>query len=344
MRAAFATRFDSSTARLCLVLRLARRLPWCTTTMMLRHIPLFCAASVFVMGCGARMPISTTVSLQPGTRVVSPDNHDRGEILLWVTKNEGKQTRTFRLAVDGSLNVLGENDGIILTTTHGELTWQAQEKEVKLDGCEHYDGSPAVPNKGSIMIANLVNSKGDVLQKVVDSNDTNGGSIDELQHHVTLLGTIGPYLFVSESSYMYACGAHGGEMASAMVWDAESGKAVDLWAELPGKDKLADIVKRKLAEAEGEDVAPEEDDSTKPEPAQFWPVYGDRGSLRLDAQFAQWACYVCSDHQWSSYTRSATVPTDWIPERMRTWVTPPVVVKEFLEAHREWKLGGWSKR
>jgi hypothetical protein len=311
--------------------------------MMIRHVlPLF-AAFLFVMGCGSRSAVSPTVNLQQGTRVVAPDKHDRGEILLWVTKAEGKQARTYRLAAEGSLEVLGEYEGIIITTTHGELTWQAREKEIDLKGCAHFDGTPAVPSKGSIMLANLVNSKGDVLQKVVDSSDSEGEEIEDLQHHVELLGSIGPYLFIHESSYMYACGAHGGEMASAMVWDAESGKTVDLWPELPGKDKLADIAKRKIAEAEGEDVEQGED-SAKPEPAQFWPVYGDRGALRLDAQFAQWACYVCSDHQWSSYTRSATVPTDWMPERMRTWVTPPVVVKEFLEAHRDWKLGGWSKR
>lgn len=298
---------------------------------------------VVTVGCSARPPVSPTVNLQPGTRVVSPDNHDRGEILLWVTKDEGKQTRTYRLAAEGSLNVLGENEGIIITTTHGELTWRAQDKEIDLKGCEHFDGTPAVPSKGSIMTANLVNSKGEIVQKVVDSNDGDGGEVEDLQHHVTLLGTIGPYLFVSEASYVYACGAHGGEMFAAMVWDAESGKTVDLWPELPGKDKLADIARRKIAEAEGEEVGQDED-SMKAEPAQFWPVYGDRGALRLDAQFAQWACYACSDHQWSSYTRSMTVPTDWIPERMRTWVTPPVVVKEFLETHREWKLGGWSKR
>lgn len=311
--------------------------------MMLRHAVLLSAAFISLMGCSARATVSPTVSLQSGTRVVGPDNHDRGEILVWVKKNEGKETRTYRLAAEGSLNVLGEHEGIIIATTHGEMTWKAQEKEINLKGCEHFDGAPAVPSKGSVIFANLVNSNGDVLQKVVDSSEAEGSDVDDLEHHVSLVGTIGPYLFVSESSYMYACGAHGNETASAMVWDAESGKTIDLWAELPNKDKLAETVKRKLAEAEGDDAGQDED-SGKPEPAQFWPVYGERGALRLDAQFAQWACYACSDHEWSSYTRSATVPTEWIPERMRTWVTPPVVVKEFMDAHRDWRLGGWSKR
>jgi hypothetical protein len=314
--------------------------------MMIRSFLPFFATFVFALGCSSRAPVSPTVSLQSGPRVVPPDNRDRGEILLWVTKNDPKgdtgQTRTYRLAAEGSLTVLGEQEGIILATTHGELTWKAEEKEVVLKGCEHYDGSPAVPSAGTITTANLVNSKGDLLQKIVDSNDAEGAGAEELQHHVTLLGSIGPYLFINETSYVFACGAHGNEMASAMVWDAEAGKAIDLWAELPNKDKLVDAAKRKLDEAE--DDAPQGEEAAKPEPAQMVPVYGDRGALRLDAQFARWACYACGDHEWSSYTRSAVVPTEWIPERMRAWVTPPVVVKEFLEAHREWHLGGWSKR
>jgi hypothetical protein len=311
--------------------------------MMLRFVLSLSVVSFFATGCSARAPVAPTVTLQPGVHLAAADNHDRGEILVWVTKDEGRQTRTYRLAAEGSLSVLGEHEGILVATTHGELTWKVQEKEIDLNGCEHPDGTPAVPTKGSIMMANLVNASGDVVQKVVDSSGTAGGTIEELQHQVTLLGTIGPYLFIYESSYMYACGAHGNEMASAMVWDAESGKTVDLWKELPGKDKLVDAAKRKLDTAEDAETD-QGDESSRPEPAQFLPVYGDRGALRLDAQFARWACYTCSDRAWSSYTRSAVVSTEWMPERMRTWVTPPVVVKEFLEAHREWRLGGWSKR
>ena len=310
--------------------------------MMLRSLLPLCSVLAFTLGCGARTSAAPTVNLQSGARVTSADNQDRGEILLWATKGEGeaRQTRTFRLAAEGSLTVLHEHDGILIATSHGELKWQAQEIEVKLAGCD-MEGGPGMPTKGSATTANLVNSTGNIVYKVVES-DGEGGELDDLQHHVELLGTIGPYLFIHEVSYMNGCGPHGNTMASAMIWDADSGKTIDLWSELPAKDKLAETARRKLIEEEPEPG--QEEESNKPEPAQFVPAYGERGALRLDAQFTQSACYACSDGQWSSYTRSAIVPTDWIPERMRAWVTPPVVVKDFLEAHRDWHLGGWSKR
>lgn len=294
-------------------------------------------------GCSGRTSVAPTVNLQSGAPVRAADSPDQGEILVWVRKAEGGQTRTYRLAAEGALQVLGQQEGIVLATPQGELVWQAKENEVDLSGCEHGDGSPPEPHKGSVMTAHLLNKDGHVVQKVVEPNLGAEMDVDDLQHHVSLVGSIGPYLFIHESSYAYACGAHGNEIDAAMVWDAESGKTIDLWPQLPEKDKLAEEARRKLDAAEDSE-APNDEDSAKPEPAQFIPVYGDRGALRLDAQFARWACYACGDHEWSSYTRSAVVPTNWIPEKMRNWVTPPVAVKEFLEAHQDWRLGGWTRR
>lgn len=318
---------------------------WPLVVMNLRSLLSIGGLLIIMQGCTAGVPVAPPVPLQSGARIASIDNADHGEILVWVTKEKdgGQQSRTFRLAAEGSLHVLGEYDGIRMATKHGELTWQALEKEVPLAGCEHYDGSPAVPTTGSITTVSMVNVTGDVVQKVIASNPEEGSQIDELEHHVSLLGSVGPYLFIHESSYRYACGAHGNQMSSATIWDAELGMPIEVDSELPGRDKLAEVAKNKLDEDEGTDPSRDEE-SAKPEPRQFLPVYGEHGVFRLDAQFARFACYTCSDGQWGSYTRSAVVPTDWVPERMRAWVTPPVAVREFLSAHREWRLGGWSKR
>lgn len=302
-------------------------------------VPVFALAA---FGCSGRSPVAPTVTLQSGAQVRLSDTPEQGEILAWLRSADGGQTRTYRLAAEGSLRILGQHDGIVLATSQGELSWIATEHEVNLSGCDMGDGAPRESSKGSMMSANLVNKAGQTVQKVVDPNLTSDLDVNDLQHHVTLLGSIGPYLFIREGSYAFACGAHGNEVAAAMIWDAESGKTIDLWPQLPNKEQLVAEAKRKIDEAEDEERTLD-DDSAKPEPAQFIPMYGDRGALRLDAQFARWACYVCSDHEWSSYTRSAIVPTNWMPEKMRTWVTPPVAVKELLESHKDWRLGGWTR-
>ncbi len=283
------------------------------------------------------------VDLQAGMRTAPTENagEHREIILLWA-RNEKGDEKTFRLAVDGPLKVLNEERGIIIATSKGEMKWKATEKEINLAGCGHGDGTAPVPSKGTITIASLVPVNGEGSQSIVDPTGAEGDDIEDLQHAAGLVGSIGPYLFIHESSYIYACGAHGGTTMAAMVWDAEQGKAVNVLAELPGKDALATKAKKILDEA-GDGLG-DADDEAKPEPVILLPVYGDRGALRLDVQFAGWACYACSDGQWSSYTRSAAVPTEWIPERMRAWVMPPVVVKEFAEKNPEWRVRGWSRR
>jgi len=324
------------------VLCVARPMRRHILAMMLRSLLPLCSALLFAVGCGPRASGLPTVNLQSGARVTATDNSDRGEILLWAMKGSREQIRTFRIAAEGSLSVLGEYDGIRIATSRGELQWQAQEKELDLKGCEHFDGSPAAPTKGLMTTANLLNSNGEVVQKIVESSGE-PTDVDDVQHHVALMGTIGPYLFIQEDAFVYACGAHGNTMVSAMIWDAESGKTINIWGELPDRDKLAEAAKRKLDETD-EIERGQDEESSIPEPAQFLPTYGERGALHLEAQFARFACYACSDGLWSSYTQSAMVPTEWMPERMKAWVTPPVVVKDFMESHREWQLGGWSRR
>lgn len=293
-------------------------------------------------GCGARPSPSPTVNLLAGSRDVTADSHDGNEILVWATKGENGPVHTFHLAADGALRILSEREGATIVTSHGELTWKAEEKVLELDGCEHGDGAPRLPSKGSYVNTSLVRPDGSVAQKVVEFNDGIDTDIDELNHSVSLVGSIGPYLFIREGAYSYACGAHGNVTAAAAIWDAENAKIITIESELPEKDKLAATAKKTLDEADEADAADSE--SNDAVVAQFSPIYGQRGALRLDVQMTRWACYACSDGEWSSYTRSVTLPTNWIPERMKAWVMPPVVVKDFAETHPEWQIGGWSKR
>lgn len=313
--------------------------------MMFRTAFFVLAFGSLLAGCGSRRPASPTVNLQAGPRDVSPDNHDGNEILVWATGGENGPYRTFRLAADGALRILGESEGATIVTTHGELTWKTEEKQIKLNGCEHADGTPQTPSTGTAMNGTLVQSNGETAQKVVDFNDGGFGSeadIDELGHFVRLTGSVGPYLFIREGAYAFSCGVHGNSTASSMVWDADAGKPIDFLPELADAEKLVATAKQKLDEIDKDEGGP--DDTNEPAFARFIPVYNEHGALRIDVQFARWACYACSDGEWSSYTRSATIPTNWLPERMKTWAMPPVVVKEFAKTHPDWQIGGWSKR
>jgi len=300
---------------------------------------LLVALLVFASGCGATNKPPPLVDLRVGTNATSPEgNAEPGtEILIWGRTDEGPNT-TYRVA-DGSGRVMSEEPGTVIMTSHGEIVWHDEQVEITTAGCS-FDETPVPPGFGTITRAWLEPRGGGTRQKVVDPGDFKDSEVKEIQHSVSLLGSVGPYLFVHEDSYTYACGAHGGVIASFLMWDVNAGAMIEMMSEMPGKEALAKSSVKLLNEATGEEGSSDD----LPELTQIMPTYAGRGAMHIDAQFTRFACYACSDGNWSSYTQSVRVPTEWMPPKLSAWVTPPVAVKEFLQAHPKFTLGGWSKK
>ncbi|MDI1432714.1 hypothetical protein [Polyangium sorediatum] len=304
-----------------------------------RPFALLAALIALASGCGGHRPaVAPAVDLAAGPRAAPPETEADGDVLVWGKQGDGRPT-TYRVAGDG--RVLGEEPGIVIATSRGELAWREREAEVKLGGCE--DGAPpANLEPGTVTHVWLAPRDDQPRQVVVDPGD-DGEGVGELSHRVELLGSVGPYLFVHEDVYVNACGAHGNTSATFKLWDAEAGKEIDLLRNLPNREALARRAEPLLDEG---DMDPEEarQHEDLPDLVQILPVYGERGGLRVDAQFARADCYACSDGLWSGYTRSVIVPSEWTPERFAPWSTPPVAVVKFLQSRPGFALGGWSRR
>ena len=216
-------------------------------------------------------------------------------------------------------------------------------KSIELDGC-NFEGDGVTPTKraGTLMNVELRTPDGKTAQTVIDAGYSGSLDVEQMEHGVLLFGSIGSVLFFHETTFVYACGAHGNTTASFTMWDAEAGKPIEMLGDVPDKAALAKKAAELLDAADGEDSSAHEDDAL-PELVQLEPAYGARGALRLDAQFMRAACYACSDGFWSSYSRSVGVETHWMPERFSAWAMPPVSVKVFLELHPGFALGGWSR-
>ncbi|MDC3955704.1 hypothetical protein [Polyangium jinanense] len=299
----------------------------------------FLAALVaLASGCGGNRPaVAPAVDLAAGARAAPPEAESDGEVLIWGKQDDGLPA-TYRVADDG--RVLGEEPGIVIATSRGELVWREREAEVKLGGCE--GGTPPENlEPGTVTHAWLAPRDDQARQVIVDPGD-DGAGVGELSHHVELLGSVGPYLFVHEDVSVFSCGAHGNTVANFKLWDAEAGKEIDLMRHLPNKEALARRAEPMLDEG---DMDPEEARKHEaiPDLVQIFPVYGERGGLRIDAQFARDDCYACSDGLWSGYTRSVILPSESMPERFAPWSTPPVAVVKFLQSHPGFTLRGWSR-
>lgn len=303
------------------------------------------ALLTLISGCAAGPqavpPVPLEIPLAPAPR--APEAEAAGNaasgvvVLVWGGAGDGAP-RTWHVTEGGA--VIREEPGIVVATRRGEWRWEVRDEQVATAACELGLGEMRESGEGMAIRGELVLRGKSERQEVITPPD--GDESNEIHHTAALVGSVWPYLFIEERTYTDACGAHGFEGASLVVWDAEKRAAVDLLAEVPGVPALQSAAEALLDEREDEvDAALQERDA--PELVQIAPAYDARGALRLTAQLARAACYACGDGEWSSYTRSAVVPVERTPARLAAWASPPPGVRAFLERTPGVRLGGWSR-
>lgn len=280
----------------------------------------------------ALAPASAPAPAAPTTDAAGEDDPDDRVFLVWARGGEAPPT-TFTVAGDGS--VLRAELGIVIAGPRGLWSWEEAEEALATVPCDIGNGPAGERGEGKGTRAAMVLRGGAERQEVVTPPE--GGDANEIGHGADVLASVGPYLFIRESTYVYACGAHGGSGAEFHVWDLERGATLALLEEVPDVPALQQTAAEALAEGEGED-----EERDLPELTMITPAYQPGGRLRWDAQLTGWACYACSDGLWSSYSRSAVVPTTFRSGRFAPWANLPSGVMRFLAQRKDLTLGGWS--
>ena len=308
------------------------------------HIP-FVLVATFAVACAS--PSSTAVSAPTGaTQHAAPPKPER--FFVW-TRDDHAGPTTFTL--DGQGHVLSTDAGVRLAARGAVWAYRAQTREVALEGCpDHDDQGNELPtrtqgNPGKLLHATLdrLDSE-EVLELVPEGNHDGLGGFDE---GAEVVATVGPYLFLKTSTWVYGCGAHGSTGVSADVWDVERGAPLfgndreKLAAYLPA-DVIADLRARAEAAFPNDEVFRDKDGKLPVELTEIVPSYGPEGALELDARFTAPACYACSDGAWSSYSQSTLERIPAIPRALAAWASPPDAVKQFLKEHPGVTVGGWS--
>jgi hypothetical protein len=292
-----------------------------------------------VFACATKPQSTPAVPLQAGSKSVSTEPVAGGPgILVW-GKTAKAEPKTYRLLDDGSGHVIDERPGIWIHTSKGELGLVLETKQIALSGCS-IDETPPQRGQGTLTIVELRSPDGRAEQTLLGAG-FDEFDVNDLEHGAEVLGTIGSVVFLNEHTYVYACGAHGNTTAGFFAWDAELGKAIDLFAAVPNQDVLSKKANALINAESGDDASV--DDDVLPTIVQLLPVYSARGALRLDAQWMRSACYACSDGLWSSYSRSAILETGFLHPRFASYAVPPVSIKVFLEAHPGFEMGGFSR-
>jgi hypothetical protein len=283
-------------------------------------------AGLVCVGCGAgtqaqSIPRSTPAPL-------------RAHTLVWATPAEDAPPSTYALADDGA--VVSRTEGVRVWASGTTWTCEVSVEAVPTQACEEGPERPAQAGQG--VRVRLVPA--DTSRKAIEVvGPFSGDPVNEVQQSARLLASVGPYVFVEESTYTYTCGAHGNTGVSFAVWDLENGRTVDLLSELPDREHLLASGKRAI------DEEPSAVDFSRPEdpPAltELLPRLGAHGRLEASALVTVASCYACTEGGWSSYTVSTAVPVP-LPWRLRGLGAPPPAVGLFVDAHPGLTVGGYS--
>jgi hypothetical protein len=262
------------------------------------------------------------------------------EFLVWTRDGDGHGV-THRLDADG--REIETMAGIFVATGSGAWQWREEPRLVVTTPCERYDeeggllpSEPTAP--GETTRATLLHVAGGAEQVVVEPATDLEGAAD-VQHGVELVASVGPYLFVRESTYAYTCGAHGNTGVTATLWDAVQGTSI-AFPDDTGPIEQPRVDAMKELSDEDDDLFPVNESTVTL--TELVPTFGKDGALELGLQFTAPTCYACTRGGWGSYTKSAIAPAAAMPSLLVPFARPPEAVRTFAIAHPELKLGGWS--
>jgi hypothetical protein len=253
---------------------------------------------------------------------------------VWAVAGENAPPSTYELA----------DDGVVLSVAAGIRIWAAgtlwsSEAAVEALPTSPCTGGPdQAPQEGRGVRMRLVpaDPARKPLEIVTPAADDQA---NDIQQSARVLASIGPYVFVEDSTYAYTCGAHGNTGVAFTVWDVNEGRPIDLLSDLPDREHLLAEGKRTI------DGRPEAFDFSRPEDpptlTEVLPRFGRHARLETSALVTVPSCYACTDGGWSSYTVSTEVPT-LPPWRLRELGSPPPAVARFVDAHPELTVGGYS--
>ncbi len=258
----------------------------------------------------------------------------RAHTLVWATPAEEGTPATYALGDEGE--TLSQQEGIRIWASSTEWTCEVSAPPIPTRACEDGPERPAQEGQG-VRVRLVPSDRSRSALEIV--SPAPGDQANEIQQSARLLASIGPYVFVEDSTFTYTCGAHGNTGVSFAVWNLDDGRRVDLLSELPDREHVLASGKSAI------DATPDAIDFSRPEDppviTELLPRIGPHGRLEATALVTVASCYACTAGGWSSYTVSTQVPVP-LPWRLRGLGDPPRAVGLFADAHPGLTVGGYS--
>ena len=307
-----------------------------------------CSGSVDgTSGDAAGAPASAKGAAVPSSirsRETGPSPSPVSEFFVWTRESE---ERAVTHHLDESGREIEAIDGIVIAVSSGTWLWQEETRPVPTSSCELEEDDeghelteePVLP--GAATRASFRHLAGGAEQVVVDPGDEIWGNRD-VQHDVTVVASMGPYLFIEESTYVDTCGAHGNTAVSSLIWNVATGKSIAVPMDLGSlQDERAAAIIELMDDEEDDALSTGERDV---ELTELVPQFSADGTLVLGLRFTAPTCYACTRGGWGSFSKSTIVGSRTVPRLLAPFVRPPGAVRAFLRSHPGATLGGWSSR
>jgi hypothetical protein len=273
------------------------------------------------------IPTATQAPSEP------PPRTEELHALVWVDDKGKGKPRTFLLAPSPKgYQKVAEAPKLLVSDGSAVWRWDQTRQTLKTEPCDDHEVAMGV-QQGGRSVMRVDAAKLGSAERVTLVRPPEAGGFRGFDHRAIPVASVGPYLFVRQSTFHWSCVGHGAEEVSFLVWDLAARKAADVLgpaerAEVETADRAE---ARRLFSAPG-DEPPAADDVTF---VASLPRYSGAGLLQVDHSF--------SAYMWGTYTREVSVPAHPIPERLRAYSRAPGVVSAFLRDHPDAAILGWSE-
>lgn len=273
------------------------------------------------------------------------------DALVWSAVKDGAPTTAWIRATPKGYEVLSTREALVLCV--GESLWvtHVRTTNTPLCDCEKWQDAnflegPCPPASETGSIETLITERfpdggqATVSSRIPDPDEDAMNDWGALEDHVRVDSTVGPFLFVVRSSSNFPCGAlHGTWGSSFQVWNLETSREADLLT--PAERAVLNATARPMAFSMMEKERLLTDSAADLSMSAIFARYDPKAGLIVQYQFTAPACYACSD-EWGSYSVSASVPADKLPEALRPYAEWPAFVQAYAKTRKDRSVRGWS--
>jgi hypothetical protein len=169
----------------------------------------------------------------------------------------------------------------------------------------------------------------------------------EIERNTRLVGSVGPFLFVTEHVWAFTGGAHGNTGARFNVFDARTGLPVEALSpsefETYFESERARAIEAHRSNDHFADGWLTEERLEEATLTQYRPVLDAAGRPAIEAQITFDSSFAGSDGRWSSYTESERILTERVPEPLKALTVLPPAISSLVQQPSLPECVGWSR-